>query len=92
LRAGAVDTGAAAIELNLVGTSARARTTLQEFRPERMKSASFGQVLDVVDELTQLSPARIKSLHFILAAKGFRWKGSSPGSSARLVLIRYQRP
>jgi len=87
LRAGAVDTGAAAIELNLVGTSARARTTLQEFRPERVKSAPFGQALDVVDELTQLSPARIKSLHFILAAKEFRWKGSSPGSSARLVLI-----
>jgi hypothetical protein len=41
LRAGAVDTEAAAIELNLVGTSARARMTLKEFRPERVKSAPF---------------------------------------------------
>jgi len=87
LRAGAVDTESAAIELNLVGTSARARTTLQEFRPERVKSAAFVQALDIVDELTRLSPARIKSLHYILLAKGFRWKGSLPGSSARLVLI-----
>ena len=87
LRVGAVDTEAAAIELNLVGTSGRARMTLMEFRPERVKSAPFAQALDVVDELTKLTPARIKSLHYMLAAKGFRWKGSSPGSSARLILI-----
>jgi|GEM_PF-6592130 hypothetical protein len=87
LRAGAIDTDTAAIDLNLVGTSARARTTLQEFRPERVKSVSFGQALDVVAELTLLSPAKMKSLHYILAAKGFRWKGSPPDSTAGLALI-----
>jgi hypothetical protein len=87
LRTGAADTEAAAIELNLVGTSARARSTLQEFQPERVKSAPFARALAIVDELTQLNPVRIKSLHYVLAAREFRWKGAWPGSSARLVLI-----
>jgi hypothetical protein len=87
LRAGAIDTETAAIELKLVGTSSRARTTLREFRPERVKSTGFWAALDVVEELTRLTPAKIKSLHYLLAARGFRWQGSAPGSSAQLVLI-----
>jgi hypothetical protein len=87
LRTGAVDTQPAAIELKLIGTSARALTTLREFRPERVESAAFWQALDVLDELIELSPAKVKSLHYFVSAKGFRWNGSAPGSAAQLVLL-----
>jgi hypothetical protein len=87
LRISAMDFEEAAIDLNVVGLSARARTTLQEFRPARVKGVVFPQALDVVEELTELSPAKIKSLHFNLSARGFRWKGSVPSSSARLALL-----
>jgi hypothetical protein len=87
LRHSAVDFEEAAIDLNLVGLSVRARTTRQEFQPTRVKDVAFPQALDVVEELTSLSPAKIKSLHFNLSARGFRWKGSAPLSSARFALL-----
>jgi hypothetical protein len=73
--------------MKILGLSARARTTLQEFQPMRVKGVAFRQALDVVEELTQLSSSGIKSLHFNLSARGFRWKGSAHLSSARLALL-----
>ena len=87
LRDGAIDTDRGEIDLNLVATSARGRTTVQEFRPERTKGQLFSRALDIAGELTNLGPAQIRSLHFILSAEGFRWKGSSETSSARLLLL-----
>ena len=87
LRDGAVGTGHGEIDLNLIGTSARARRTIQEFRPERTKGEAFARSLEIAEELTNLGAAQIKSLHFLLSADGFRSKGSSEGSSAKLVLL-----
>jgi hypothetical protein len=87
LRDGALDTVRGEVGLNLVATSTRGRTTIQEFRPERTKGQPFARALDIAGELTNLGSAQIKSLHFILSAEGFRWKGSSETSSARLLLL-----
>jgi hypothetical protein len=87
LREGAADTDRAEIDLNLVTTSARGRITVQQFRPERTKGAPFERALEIAEELTNLGVAQIKSLHFLLSAEGFRWKGASEGSSAKLLLL-----
>jgi len=87
LRGGATDTERAEIDLNLMGSSARARTVQQEFRPERTKGEAFDRALTIAEELTGLGTAKIKSLNFILSATGFRWKGSREGSSARMGLL-----
>ncbi len=87
LRDCAVDTERAEINLNLIGSSARARTTIQEFRPERTKGAVFEQALAITEELTGLGTAKIKSLNFILSAVGFRWRGSRTGTEARFSLL-----
>jgi hypothetical protein len=87
LREGTADTGRAEIDLNLIATSVRGRTAVQEFRPERTRGAAFERALDIADELTVLGTAKIKSLHFLLSAEGFRWKGSREGTSARLALL-----
>jgi hypothetical protein len=87
LREGAAGTERVEIDLNLVATSGRGRTTIQAFRPERTKGAPFERALEIVEELTNLGVAQIKSLHFILSAEGFRWKGASEGSSAKLLLL-----
>jgi hypothetical protein len=86
LRTCTIDSGKAEVDLNLVGTSARARTTIQEFQPHRTNGASFPEALQITGELTKLGPAKIKSLHFLLSADKFRWKGSIPSSSGRLAL------
>jgi len=87
LREGAVSTDRAEIDLNLIATSARGRTTVQAFRPERTKGAPFERALEITEELMNLGVAQIKSLHFLLSAEGFRWKGASEGSSAKLLLL-----
>jgi len=87
LRHCAVDTGDAEVDLNLVGTSARAKTTIQAFRPERAKEGSFARSLEIAEELTNLGASQIKSLHFLLSAEKFRWKGSREGSLAKLALL-----
>lgn len=87
LREGAVATHHAEIDLNLVATSARGRTAVQQFRPERTKGAPFERALEITEEVTNLGAAQIKSLHFLLSAEGFRWKGASEGSSAKLLLL-----
>lgn len=75
------------VNLNLIGSSARARRTIQEFRPERSKGAPFARAIDIAEELTSLGTAQIKSLHFLLSAGGFRWKGASEQSTAKLLLL-----
>ncbi len=87
LRDGAVEIDDAEIDLNLIGSSARARTTIQEFRPERTRGEAFARALEIAEELTELGAAKIRSLHFLLSADGFRWKGSREGSSAKLALL-----
>jgi hypothetical protein len=87
LREGAVATDRAEIDLNLIASSARGRTTVQQFRPERTKGTPFARALEIAEELTNLGVAQIKSLHFLLSAEGFRWKGASEGSSAKLLLL-----
>jgi len=87
LRAGATETEKAEVDLNLVGVSARATTTIQEFKPGRTKGAGFGRALEIAEELTRIGPAKIKSLSFFLTAEGFRWKGSRKGTAARLALL-----
>jgi len=87
LRDSSVDTEGAEIYLNLVATSARGQTAAQEFRPQRTKDGSFADALAITEELTQLGPAKIKSMHFMLSAEGFRWKGSRKGTKARLALL-----
>jgi hypothetical protein len=87
LRNSAVATDRTEVTLNLIGTSARARTTIQQFRPERAKDQPLAHALDIAEELTNLGAAQIKSLHFILSADGFRWKGASEASSAKLLLL-----
>lgn len=87
LREGAAATDRAEIDLNLVATSARGRTAVQQFRPERTKGAPFERALEITEEVTNLGAAQIKSLHFLLSAEGFRWKGASEGSSAKLLLL-----
>jgi hypothetical protein len=87
LRDCAIDTDRAEIELNLVTSSARGQAAVQEFRPQRTKGMSFAAALAVTEELTTLSTAKIKSLHFMLIAQGFRWKGSREDSKARLALL-----
>lgn len=81
------DTERAEIDLNLIGSSGRARTAIQEFRPERTKGAAFERALAITEELTGLGTVKIKSLNFILTAEGFRWKGSREGSAARMGLL-----
>jgi hypothetical protein len=75
------------VNLNLIGSSARARQTIQEFRPERTKGGAFARALEIAEELTSLGAAKIKSLHFLLSAEGFRWKGSGEDASAKLALL-----
>jgi hypothetical protein len=87
LRACATETEKAEVDLNLVGVSARATTTIQEFKPGRTKGAGFERALEIAEEITRLGPAKIKSLSFFLTAEGFRWKGSREGTAARLVLL-----
>jgi hypothetical protein len=87
LREAAAGTAHAEIDLNLIASSARGRTAVQQFRPERTKGATFERALEIAEELTNLGVAQIKSLHFILSAEGFRWKGASEGSSAKLLLL-----
>jgi hypothetical protein len=87
LRESSVDTEWAEIDLNLVTTSARGHAAAQEFRPHRTKGASFADALAITEELTQLGPAKIKSMHFMLTAEGFRWKGSREDTKARLALL-----
>jgi hypothetical protein len=87
LRTCAIDSGKAEIDPNLIGTSARARMTIREFQPHRIKRTSLSQALQVTEELTNLRPAKIKSLHFMMLAEGFRWKGSISSSSGRLGLL-----
>jgi hypothetical protein len=87
LRNCTADTEHAQIDLNLIGTSARARTTIHEFQAERTKQVAFLRALEVTEELTNLGVAKTKSLHFLLSAEGFRWKGSKEGSSAKLALL-----
>ena len=87
LREAAVAADRAEIDLNLIASSARGRTTVQAFRPERTKGTPFVRALEIAEELTNLGVAQIKSLHFLLSAEGFRWKGASEGSSAKLLLL-----
>jgi hypothetical protein len=87
LRAGAMEIGKAEVDLSLVGISARATSTIQEFKPGRIKGAAFERALEIVEELLNLGAAKIKSLSFFLTAEGFRWKGSREGTEARLVLL-----
>ncbi|HEY2545093.1 MAG TPA: hypothetical protein VGI46_03415 [Candidatus Acidoferrum sp.] len=87
LRGSAVSTGLARIDINLVGISARARATIQKFQPERANGVAFPRALEIAEELTSLKPAEIKSLNFMLSAEGFRWKGSTDGTSASLALL-----
>lgn len=77
----------AGVDLNLIGVSKRAVTTIQEFQPARTKAVPFQRALEITEELTHLGLAKTKSLHFILTAEGFRWKGSTTGTSARLALL-----
>jgi hypothetical protein len=87
LRKCAVNTEKAELDLNLIGSSKRARTTVQEFQPQRAMGAGFERALEITEELTQLGAAKIKSVSFMLSAQGFRWKGSREGTEARLVLL-----
>ena len=87
LRDCAVITGQGEVDLHLIGVSARARRTIQEFRPERTKGAAFARSIEIAEELTNLGAAQIKSLHFLLSADGFRWKGSGESTSAKLILL-----
>jgi hypothetical protein len=87
LRKCAVNTEKAELDVNLIGSSKRARTTVQEFQPERAKGAGFQRALEITEELTQLGAAKIKSLNFMLSAQGFRWKGSREGTEARFALL-----
>jgi len=87
LREGAVGTEHAEIDLNLIASSARGRSAVEQFRPERTKGAPFERSLEIAEELTNLGAAQIKSLHFLLSAEGFQWKGLSEGSSAKLLLL-----
>ena len=75
------------MDVNLVGASARARSTIQKFQPQRTKGVSFSDALQITGELAKLGRAEIKSLHFFLSAEGFHWKGSTPLSSGRLGLL-----
>jgi len=87
LRNCTVDTNNAEIDLNLVGSSTRARTTIQEFQPQRTKGVAFSLALQTTEELTNLGAAKIKSLHFFLSAEGFRWKGSINPSSGKIAVL-----
>jgi hypothetical protein len=87
LRGCAIGTDRSEVDLNLIGTSARARSTIQQFRPQRTKGEPFAPALDIAEELTNLGTARIQSLHFILSADDFRWKGSIEAGSAKLLLL-----
>jgi hypothetical protein len=87
LRSHAVDTEAAEIDLQLLGTSTRAQATIAAFNPERTKKVVFAKALEITEELTSLQLSKMKSLQFLLSAERFRWKGSSPGTSARLALL-----
>src|SRR3989442_2463520 len=87
LRESAVEAERAEIDLNLIASSARGRTAVQEFRPARAKGATFERALGIAEELTALGKAKIKSLHFLLSAEGFRWRGSREGTSARVSLL-----
>jgi hypothetical protein len=83
----AVDTAQAEVTINLAGISARARATKAKIRPERTGGASFEQALGIVQELTNLGVAERSSVSFILSANNFRWKSSTPGTSASLLLL-----
>jgi hypothetical protein len=87
LRKCAVNTEKAELDVNLIGSSKRARTTVQEFQPERAKGAGFERALVITEELTNLGVAKIKSLSFMLSAQRFRWKGSREGTEARFALL-----
>jgi hypothetical protein len=87
LRECAVSTRDSEVILNLVGSSARAQTTIEAFRPGRTSGEPLARSLEIAEELTNLGAAQIRSLHFHLSAQGFRWSGANEGSSARLALL-----
>jgi hypothetical protein len=87
LRECTTDSDDARLELNLVATSKRGQATIRELQPQRTKDVPLAEALEITEELLDLPPAKMSSLHIIAAAKGFRWKGSEPGSSARVVLL-----
>jgi hypothetical protein len=87
LRSYTVDSEGAEIDLQLLGASARAKSTIAAFKPERTRGVGLGKALEVTEELTSLQPSKVKSLQFLVTAENFRWKGSSPGTSARLALL-----
>src|SRR5258708_4897841 len=60
LRESAVEAERAEIDLNLIASSGRGRTAVQEFRPERAKGATFERALAIAEELTALGTAKIK--------------------------------
>lgn len=87
LRDGAIDTDDSEIHLNLLGISARGKSTIQKFQPQRTQGAPWASALGIAEELTSLGKAEIKSLHFLLSAQNFRWKGSNKETSARVLLV-----
>jgi len=80
LREHTVPTEKARVAIRLTGTSARARTAIQEFNPRRTEGAAFAQGLAIVEELALLSAAKLKSVTLILSAEDFLWKGAGTGS------------
>lgn len=87
LRDGAIGTDDSEIHLNLLGISARGKSTIQKFKPQRTQGAPWPKALEIAEELTSLGKAETKSLHFLLSAQGFRWKGSNAETSARVLLV-----
>jgi hypothetical protein len=87
LRGGATATEAAEFDLNLVTMSARGRSIVERFRPQRLQGADFAKALEILEELTRLTPSELKSLSIMLTCKGFRWRGAIEGSTARVALL-----
>jgi hypothetical protein len=87
LRESTTDLDNARLELNLVATSKRGQSAIREFQPQRTQGVLLSEALAITEELMRLTPAKMSSLHLIATAEGFRWKGSEPGSTARLVLL-----
>jgi hypothetical protein len=87
LRERAVPAAGAKVELDLSGLSKRAAVTIAEFNPKRTTGVPFAQALDIVEELTALTLARIGSLFFTLQAEGFRWKGAPENCSCSILVL-----
>jgi hypothetical protein len=87
LRAGAILTDGARIEPRLLATSARGLKVLRDFKPDRARSVDFANAIAMIEELAQLPIHKVKSLHLIISAMGFRWKGSPLESTGSLVLL-----